>query len=126
MAGAMLGLAKTPTYLHTKTETNMTLETTTEKQPGQWGAESHETGPGFVGMLDAVEEGTKEGLHHPTNAVTRGVDATGRATQTVARRTADALTWALDIPGHFARHPWILVGAVVLVGLLIVRRRSRD
>ena len=109
----------------------MTFETTlTEKRSGQLGAGSPEPGHGLAATMEAVEQGVKDGMHQAhdavtgaAGAVTDGVEATGRAARAAVRGTGDAFAWALDIPGHVARHPWILVGAVVLVGLLIFRSR---
>lgn len=101
----------------------MTLETMTEERPVQLGAESEETAHGFVGLMEAVVEGVKDGAHEANDAVNEGMEATGRAVRGAARGTADALSWALDVPGHVSRHPWLFVGAAVLVGFLILRRR---
>ena len=93
----------------------MTFEKTlTEKRPGQLGAGSPEPGHGLVDTMEAVEQGVKDGMQQTHDAVEDAIRGTG-----------DAFTWALDIPGHVARHPWILVGAAVLVGLLIFRGRRR-
>ena len=105
----------------------MTLETMTEERPVvQLGAASEETAHGFVDMMGAVEEGIRDGAHEAQDAVNEGVEATGRAVRGAARGTADALSWALDVPGHVSRHPWLFVGAAVLVGFLILRRRRRE
>lgn len=109
----------------------MTFETTlTEKRSGQLGAGRPEPGHGFVDTMETVEDGVRDGLHQAhdavtgaAGAVTDGVEATGRAARAAIRGTGDAFTWALDIPGHVARHPWLLVGAAVLVGFLIFRAR---
>jgi hypothetical protein len=104
----------------------MTLETMTEERPAQLGAESEETAHGFVGMMEAVEEGIKDGAHEANDAVNEGMEATGRAVRGAARGMSDALSWVLDVPGHVSRHPWLFVGAAVLVGFLILRRRRRE
>jgi hypothetical protein len=97
----------------------MARETTAEQTPGQLETGSPEPGRGLVDKMEAVEQGVKDGMHQVDDAV----QATGRAARAAVRGTGDAFAWALDIPGHVARHPWILVGAAVLVGLLIFRRR---
>ena len=98
----------------------MTFETTqTEERPGQLGVARPEPGHGLVDTMEVVEQGVKDGMHQAHDAV----EATRKAARAAVRDTADAFTWALDVPGHVARHPWILVGAVVLVGLLIFRSR---
>jgi hypothetical protein len=112
----------------------MTLETTLpENRTGQLGAESPQTGHGFADTMEVVEDGVRDGVHQAhdavtgaAGAVTDGVEATGRAVRAAAHDTADAFAWALDVPGHVARHPWLLVGAAVLVGLLILRARRRE
>ena len=76
-------------------------------------------GHGLLDRMEAMEQGFKDGMHEVDDAV----EATGRAARAAVRGTGDAFAWALDIPGHVARHPWILVGAAVLVGLLIFRSR---
>jgi hypothetical protein len=68
----------------------------------------------------------EDGAHDANDAVNEGVEATGRAVRGAARGTADALSWVLDVPGHVSRHPWLLVGAAVLVGFLIFRLRRRE
>jgi ElaB/YqjD/DUF883 family membrane-anchored ribosome-binding protein len=93
-------------------ETNMTRETTAEQRPGQQVTGRPESGHGVVDMMETVEQGVKDGMHQAHEAVDDAV-----------RDTGDALSWALDIPGHIARHPWFFVGAAVLVGLLIFGRR---
>jgi hypothetical protein len=104
----------------------MTLETMTEERPVQLGPESEETAHGFMDMMEAVEEGIRDGAHEAQDAVSEGIETTGRAVRGAARGTADALSWVLDVPGHVSRHPWLLVGAAVLVGFLILRRRRRE
>ncbi len=71
--------------------------------------------------MEAVEQGFKNGMHEVDDAV----EATGRAARAAVQGTGNAFTWALDVPGHVARHPWVLVGAAVLVGLLIFRHHRR-
>ena len=104
----------------------MTPETMTEERPAQLGAESEETAHGFVEMMEAVGEGIRDGAHEANDAVNEGVEATGRAVRGAARGMSDALSWVLDVPGHVSRHPWLFVGAAVLVGFLILRRRPRE
>ena len=100
----------------------MTRETTrTEERPGQLGAGSPESGHALMDAMEAVEQGFKDGMHEVDDAV----EATRKAARAAVGGTADAFAWALDVPGHVARHPWILVGAAVLVGLLIFRSRRR-
>src|SRR5579885_397338 len=100
----------------------MTRETTAEQRPGQLKTGRQESHQGLVDTMEAVEQGVKDGMHQVHDAV----EATGRAARATVRGTGDAFTWALDVPGHVARHPWILVGAAVLVGLLVLRLRRRD
>ncbi len=107
--------------------------TLTENRPAQLGAGSPEPGRGFVDTMETLEDGVRDGVQEAHDAVTGaagvvtdGVEATGRAVRGAARDTGDAFAWALDLPGHVARHPWILVGAAVLVGLLVLRLRRRD
>jgi len=104
----------------------VTLETKTEERPVQLGAESQEPAHGFVGMMEGVEEAVKDGAHEANDAVNEGVEATGRAVRGAARGMSDALSWVLDVPGNVSRHPWLFVGAAVLVGFLILRRRPRE
>ncbi len=101
----------------------MALETTlTEKRPGQLGAGSPESGHALMDTMEAVEQGARDGMHQAQDAV----EATRKAARAAVGGTADAFTWAIDVPGHIARHPWILVGAAVLVGFLILRARRRE
>jgi hypothetical protein len=111
----------------------MTRETIAEQRPGQLETGSQESGHGLVDTMEAVEDGIRDGVHQAhdavtgaAGAVTDGVEATGRAARAAVRGTGDAFAWALDVPGHVARHPWLLVGAAVLVGLLVIRLRRRD
>jgi ElaB/YqjD/DUF883 family membrane-anchored ribosome-binding protein len=104
-----------------------------EQQPGQLGADNEETRPAFVDTLEAMEDGLKDAMHGTHDAITAATDAanetmeaTGQAARQGARGAADGLAWALDVPGHVSRHPWLLVGAAVLVGLLILRLRRRE
>jgi hypothetical protein len=104
----------------------MTVETTTEERPAQFGVESEETAHGFVGMMEGVEEAVKDGAREANDAVNEGVEATGRAVRGAARGMSDALNWVLDVPGHVSRHPWLFVGAAVLVGFLILHPLRRE
>ncbi len=118
----------------TKTESKMTFETTmTERHSGQFGEQSEATRSAFVDTLEAMEDGLKDAMHEAHDAVTAAADAvnetveaSGKATREGARGAADALAWVLDVPGHVSRHPWILLGAVILAGLLLAHRSRRQ
>lgn len=105
----------------------MTLETTLlEQRPGQLGAESEGTRPAFVDTLEAMENGLKGAIHEANDAVNETVEATGQAVREGARGAADGLAWALDVPGHISRHPWVMLGAAILAGLVLVRLCRRQ
>jgi hypothetical protein len=96
----------------------MTPQTTMlEQQPGQLGAENEETRSGFVDTLEAMEYGLKDAVTAAGDAVNETMEATREG----VRGAADAFAWALDVPGHVSRHPWVALGAVILGGLLLVR-----
>ncbi len=97
----------------------MTSESTAEQRPGQLETGRQESGHGLMDTMEAVEQGARDGMHQVHDAV----EATGRAARAAVRGTGDAFAWALDVPGHVSRHPWLLAGAAILVGLLILRLR---
>jgi len=112
----------------------MTSETTVmEQHSGQLAAERAATRPAFVDTLEAVEDGLKDAMHGAQDAVTAAADAvndsvaaTGKAAREGARGAARAAAWALDVPEHVSRHPWIALGAAILAGLLLVRLCRRE
>jgi ElaB/YqjD/DUF883 family membrane-anchored ribosome-binding protein len=64
-----------------------------------------------VGTTVEAVEGAVEGMAENLGAAVRG--------------TVGALGRALDFPGHVRRHPWLMLGASVVLGVLLGRLLDR-
>jgi ElaB/YqjD/DUF883 family membrane-anchored ribosome-binding protein len=104
-----------------------------EPKPLQMGVE--EPRASLVDKLGTLEEGIKDAWHGATAAATRVVEGVKAATETTvhavqgaaettahaaqgaAHSTSKAMGRAFDVPAHVRRHPWLLVGGAMLLGV---------
>ncbi len=66
-----------------------------------------------------TEKDVEDGLETMVGEIEGAASETAHALGGAARETAHALGWAFDLPAHARRHPWLLVGGAVLLGLLV-------
>jgi hypothetical protein len=95
-----------------------------EREPEAPRAKVEETRVGLVDNPGTLEQGIKDAWHGATTAATRtaaGVKAaattTMHAMQGAAHSTGEAMGRAFDFPAHVRRHPWLMVGGAMLLGV---------
>jgi ElaB/YqjD/DUF883 family membrane-anchored ribosome-binding protein len=87
-------------------------------------AETDGTSGGLTGTLGTLEQGIKDTWHGATAAATRtagGVTSAATTTlhamQGAVHSTGEAMGRAFDLPAHVRRHPWLMVGGAMLLGV---------
>jgi ElaB/YqjD/DUF883 family membrane-anchored ribosome-binding protein len=77
-------------------------------------------------MAESLEQGIKDGWRLASGAVTESFESA--ATKAVAMRHAvadtlddatGAMVGALDVSAHARRHPWVVCGAAMLLGIVV-------
>jgi ElaB/YqjD/DUF883 family membrane-anchored ribosome-binding protein len=106
-----------------------------EREPEAIRAEAEETRGGLAGKLGTLEQGIKDTWQGATAAATRTAEGvksaattTMHAMQGAAHSTGEAMGRAFDFPAHVRRHPWLMVGGAMLLGMAagyLVRRARR-
>jgi hypothetical protein len=103
----------------------MTKETRViEREPEAIQTESEETRGGLAGTLGTLEQGIKDTWHGAAAAATRTAEGvrtaattTMHAMQGAAHSTGEAMGRAFDFPAHVRRHPWLMMGGAMLLGV---------
>jgi ElaB/YqjD/DUF883 family membrane-anchored ribosome-binding protein len=103
-----------------------------EKDPGTIQRHFGETRTSLVDKVETLEEGINGMLRGANEAVTETVEGvrgmvgvTAQAMQSAVHDTTGAVGRALDVPAHVRRHPWLMVGGALLLGIMVGALMSR-
>jgi ElaB/YqjD/DUF883 family membrane-anchored ribosome-binding protein len=87
-------------------------------------AEMADTRAGLADKIETLERDITATLQNATGAVSETIDnvkatveETVHAVQGAVHGTVGAIGQAFDLSAHTRQHPWLMVGAAVLVGL---------
>jgi ElaB/YqjD/DUF883 family membrane-anchored ribosome-binding protein len=105
----------------------MVAETNVIKQkPEALRAEMEETRTNLTDKLETLEQGIKDTWQGATAAVTdtvegvkATVESTVQAVQGAVQDTTEAVGRAFDLPAHVRRHPWLMMGGALLLGIVV-------
>jgi hypothetical protein len=84
--------------------------------------EMQESRAGLADKMEALEQGVKDAWQGVTEAVEdvkETVATTVQAMQGAVHDTGKAIGWAFDVPAHVRRHPWLLVGGALFLGVVV-------
>jgi ElaB/YqjD/DUF883 family membrane-anchored ribosome-binding protein len=97
-----------------------------DRKPEALRAEVAETRARLADKLEIMEQGIKATWQSATAAVSDTVESAKATVETTVREvqgavqsTNAALGWAFDYPAHVRRHPWLMVGGALLLGLAV-------
>jgi ElaB/YqjD/DUF883 family membrane-anchored ribosome-binding protein len=95
-----------------------------DREPETLPAGLDEPKASLADKLGTLEEGIKDTWHSATAAATRAAASvkeaavtTAQAVRGAAHNTSEAVGRALDLPAHTRRHPWVLIGGALFLGL---------
>jgi ElaB/YqjD/DUF883 family membrane-anchored ribosome-binding protein len=99
-----------------------------ERGPDALRAEVEETRAGLVDKLESLEQGIKDACQDASAAVSdtlesvkATVETTVQAVQGAVHDTGEAMGRAFDFPAHVRRHPWLMAGGALLLGVMAGR-----
>jgi ElaB/YqjD/DUF883 family membrane-anchored ribosome-binding protein len=84
-----------------------------------------DTWEGATAAVTETGHNVQKAVETTMGAVEGAVEGTAESVGAAVRGTASALGWALNFPAHMRRHPWLLMGGAVVVGLLLGRLVNR-